>query len=599
VSDKDNDLLESAFTALELNDYKASALAFESVLKSQPEHIDALHYLGVSLHYLQDYPRALACFKRSIALSSADADLYHNFFTCGYELYGEQKYEQAIVYFLALIELNMDYLEQSWIYLIRALKTSNRIDECLQYLGQAVLRFPENFALRMENTFLFPQIYTSTDEIDYWRKRFLKQLEELNLFLTPERTAAIQERGVDACNPLFGIFAQGFNEAETTQKISQVWEKIIPIVQREALPRLSQKTEKLRIGLISPSFWNHSTMHYFLGVIAHLSQEPDLELFAFYLGEGRFDGITERVKGYVDHFEGLSWHLEPCLEVLNRARPDILLYLDIGQEPFLYTLASNRIAPVQCALTGLPMTTGLKNLDYYLSGRVFEVPEAQSHYSEKLVLFDGPIVTYLPPPTAPIIKTREELGLSPDKNLYLFPMTLFRVDPEFSEIIPAILRQDPLAQWLFIGYRGLEDRILAHYQTLFPELCERICFLPWLDQADFLALMARVDVIMDSLRLGAGNLAFQAFEMNAPIVTLPSEFLRCRIATGLYQIMGITDCIADDLQDYIAKALLIAQDKSYHRSLSERIAAQKHLIFNNLLSSQEMADWFRTLIPQV
>lgn len=590
--------LDRAFGLLENKDYGGAASAFEAVLSLQPDLSEALHYLGVCKHYLHDYAAALDLFRRSIALSPADPDLYHNFFSCGYELYGSQKYDQAVVYFQALIDLNMDYLEQSWIYLIRALKFRNRMEACQHALNQALVRFPESLAFRLENTFLFPQIYTSVSEMAYWRKRFLKYVEELDLFLSPERVRALHERGVDVDSPLFGIFAQGGNEVETTRRISALWEKIVPIVQNEPRPRPEVSSDKIRIGMVSPSFWNHSTMHYFLGVIAYLSQQPDLELSAFYLGEGKSDGITAIVKSQVTHFEGLSWDLQACLSTLNASRPDILLYLDIGQDPFLYTLASNRVAPVQCALTGLPMTTGLKNLDYYLSGSAFEIPEAQQHYSETLVTFDGPIVTYLPPPAPARLKSREELGLKPDRHYYLFPMTLFRVDPEFAEIIPAILRQDPDAEWLFVSYRGLEETLFGHYQRLFPELCSRIHFLPWLNQSDFLSVMAQVDVIMDSLRLGGGNLAFQAFWMHTPIVTLPSEFLRCRIATGLYQIMGISDGIASDLPDYIHRALAIGTNKSYRQALSERIAAQKHLIFNQPIYSQQMADWFRQVVQR-
>lgn len=588
--------LDQAFELLENKDYGAAATAFEQVLAEAPEHSEALHYLGVCKHYLQDYAAAQDYFLRSIALSPADPDLYHNFFSCGYELYGHQKYDQAVLYFRSIIELNMDYLEQAWIYLIRALKFRNRMDECLQALAQALVRFPESLVFRIENTFVFPQFYTSLAEMAAWRKRFFKHFEELELFLSPERVQQLHQRGVDVDSPLFGIFAQGCNEVDTTRRISALWAKIVPIVQSSPLPHPALKSGKIQIALVSPSFWNHSTMHYFLGVIACLSQQTDFELSAFYLGEGVYDGITEAVKGYVAHFKGLPWDLAASLEILNAAHPDILLYLDIGQDPFLYTLASNRVAPVQCAMTGLPMTTGIQNLDYYLSGSAFEIPEAQQHYSEQLVTFEGPIVTYLPPPAPAVLKTREDLGLDPHKHYYLFPMTLFRVDPEFAEIIPAILNQDPAGEWLFISYRGLEEMLMQHYQTLFPELCHRIHFLPWMNQPDFLSLMAQVDVIMDSLRLGAGNLAFQAFWMHAPMVTLPSEFLRCRIAAGLYQIMEIHEGIASNIPDYIQKALAIGTDSSLRQSLSERIAAQKHLIFEQPLYSQQMADWFRKVV---
>lgn len=589
--------LDLAFSALEKRQYATAVAYFQQVLEQQPEQSEALHYLAVAQHGLGAYAEARENFLRAIRLNPADPDYYHNFFTCGYELYGHQQYSQAIEYFRSLIALNMDYQEQAWIYLIRSLKFSDQMAACQTALNQALLRFPDNLSLRLENLFLFPQHYDSVADIMDWRQRFLCQLQILENYLGPERIAVVRQRGFDCDSPLFGIFAQGLNERETTQAISRFWEKILPVVQESPYPRRSLPG-KIRVGMVSPSFWNHSTMHYFLGVIQILGQQPDLELQAFYLGEAVYDAVTEKVKAAVAHFEGLPLQLELSLEILNRHRPDILLYLDIGQDPFLYSLASNRIAPVQCALTGLPMTTGLRHMDYYLSGRVFEAEEAQTHYSEELVLLDGPIVTYLPPVTPAEFKTREQLGLDPECHLYLFPLTLFRVDPEFDQIIPAILRQDPAAEWLFVSYRGLEKRLLAHYQQVFPDLCERIRFLPWMDQQDFLALLHRVDVVVDALRLGAGNLAFLSLWVDTPLVTLPSQFLRCRIGMGLYRLMEIEDGIAADIPDYIDKALHIATDRSYQAELRARIRARKAILFENPLSTLQMADWFRQQVDK-
>lgn len=592
-----SEILDLAFNALEKQQYTQAAAYFEQVLHVQPDLSEALHYLAITQHKLGAYTQARENFVRAIHLNPTDVDYYHNFFTCGYELYGHQQWAQAIEYFRSLIALNMDYQEQAWIYLVRALKLSDQMAACQSALHEALQRFPDNLSLRLENLFLFPQRYDSVSEIAYWRQRFMRQLQNLEAYLDTERIAVIRQRGFDCDSPLFGIFAQGMNERETTQRISQLWEQLVPVVQESPAPRQSAPG-KIRVGMVSPSFWNHSTMHYFLGVIQVLSQQPDLELHAFYLGEPVYDAITSQVKTCVARFEGLPLQLDCSLEILNRNRPDILLYLDIGQEPFLYSLAANRIAPVQCALTGLPMTTGLRHMDYYLSGRVFEAEDAQSHYSEELVLFDGPIVTYLPPPTPVVFKTREQLGLNPDRHLYLFPLTLFRVDPEFAEIIPAILQRDRKAEWLFIFYRGLEKRLLAHYQQLFPELCARIRFLPWMDQQDFLSLLHCVDVVVDALRLGAGNLAFQTLWVNTPLVTLPSPFLRCRIGMGLYRLMAMEDGIATDIPDYIDKAIRIASDKDYQMELRAQIQARKGILFNNPLSTLQMVDWFRQQVDK-
>src|SRR5208337_1279441 len=85
---------------------------------------------------------------------------------------------------------------------------------------------------------------------------------------------------------------------------------------------------------------------------------------------------------------------------------DILFYQDIGMEPTSFFLAFARLAPVQCVSFGHPNTTGIPNMDYFVSNDLFEPPDAPSHYSERLILLhDLPTLAYYykpPLPAAPV-----------------------------------------------------------------------------------------------------------------------------------------------------------------------------------------------------
>ena len=53
---------------------------------------------------------------------------------------------------------------------------------------------------------------------------------------------------------------------------------------------------------------------------------------------------------------------EKARRIIHDAKPDILVYLDIGMRPIAYILASGRLAPIQMVLLGHPSTTGLTNM---------------------------------------------------------------------------------------------------------------------------------------------------------------------------------------------------------------------------------------------
>jgi predicted O-linked N-acetylglucosamine transferase (SPINDLY family) len=52
--------------------------------------------------------------------------------------------------------------------------------------------------------------------------------------------------------------------------------------------------------------------------------------------------------------------------------------------------------------------------------------------------------------------------------------------------------------------------------------------------------------------------SFDAFTVGAPIVTVPSLLTVMPLTAGMYRRMGITQLIAQNLDDYVKKALSLA-----------------------------------------
>ena len=48
-------------------------------------------------------------------------------------------------------------------------------------------------------------------------------------------------------------------------------------------------------------------------------------------------------------------------------------------------LASLRLAPAQATSWGHPTTSGLPSIDYFLSSELMEPPNADEHYTERLI----------------------------------------------------------------------------------------------------------------------------------------------------------------------------------------------------------------------
>lgn len=110
----------------------------------------------------------------------------------------------------------------------------------------------------------------------------------------------------------------------------------------------------------------------------------------------------------------------------------------------------------QAAWMAHPDSTGVQNIDYFLSSSV-ELPNADTHYSEKLyrmsglgtVLIDLPLYSSLTPAqhssprTALLDRARiiEQIGLPRAAHLYIIAQPLYRLHSKFDHVLSRILLQ--------------------------------------------------------------------------------------------------------------------------------------------------------------
>jgi predicted O-linked N-acetylglucosamine transferase (SPINDLY family) len=248
---------------------------------------------------------------------------------------------------------------------------------------------------------------------------------------------------------------------------------------------------------------------------------------------------------------------------------------------------------------GHPNTTGIPNLDYFVSNDLFEPREAAEHYSEKLFrLHDLPTLAYYHRPAIPALESRAAalaaLGLPTGKPLYVCPQTLYKVHPDMDALIRGILLRDPKGLVVLIeGQFGeFTAQLRARFAANLPEVAARIVFLRRMGFAEFLRLLAVADVILDTVHFNGMNSSLESFAVGTPIVTLPSGLQRGRHTQAMYRKMHIDDAIARSSAHYIEIAVRIATDPEYQQSLRERILSRNHVLFADLRVVQEFERFF-------
>jgi predicted O-linked N-acetylglucosamine transferase (SPINDLY family) len=240
-------------------------------------------------------------------------------------------------------------------------------------------------------------------------------------------------------------------------------------------------------------------------------------------------------------------------------------------------LASRRLAPLQLASWGHPLTTGLPTIDAFLSAAALEPADARGHYTEELVTLPGLGVCYDPLAVAPERIDRRQLGLPADAPLLLCPGLPQKYAPQDDGLWADIARQLPQARLVFFrgGALDLHQRLAARLRQCFEargmRIEDHVVWLPQLARPQFFGLMREATLFLDSVGFSGFNTAMQAIECELPLVALEGDSLRGRFGSGLLREAGLDECVAADARQYVEIAVALARDAGQRAAIAAHL----------------------------
>ncbi|HEY3729951.1 MAG TPA: hypothetical protein VGL28_01685, partial [Steroidobacteraceae bacterium] len=289
---------------------------------------------------------------------------------------------------------------------------------------------------------------------------------------------------------------------------------------------------------------------------------------------------TDWAKRQVDRFVGGPRSTRGWLEEIARERPEVIFYPEVGMDPATCTLATLRLAPLQVAGWGHPVTTGLPNMDLYVSGELLEAADAEAHYREQLVRLPGTgVCTEL---NVPQVQPWDAPARPADVVRFALCQQPIKFDPEDDRLLARIAKATgPSEFWLASPSRQawaserLRARLAAAFRAegLDPDAHLRVT--PWMRPGPFQDYLDQMDVYLDCPAFSGYTTAWQAIHRGLPIVTLEGQFQRQRLAAGLLRQIRIPDGVAatrDQYLDLAVRAGHEARDPAQRRARREAIA---------------------------
>jgi predicted O-linked N-acetylglucosamine transferase (SPINDLY family) len=320
----------------------------------------------------------------------------------------------------------------------------------------------------------------------------------------------------------------------------------------------------LRIGWLSPRFFSGLVANFFLGSLEKFDRNEAEHVL--YDSGGIDDVVTDRFRVAADAWRRVDEFDDAALcELIRNDRIDVLVELS-GHSPGnrLRALA-RRPAPVQATWLDYFHSTGTAAVDVLISDVVLSPPQLLRHYSERVQTLPSGRLCYSPPSDAPAIATRDATPLR------------FASFNRMNKLNDAVL-----TAWsrILAGAAGSVLRLkarafdIADERAYFLSRCsqhgigaDRLELLGYGSHVQTFAAYAEVDIALDPFPFSGCATSLDALWMGVPVVTRIGETMVSRQTASLLTSLELQDLIAENADDYVHRALDLANDAARRRDL--------------------------------
>jgi predicted O-linked N-acetylglucosamine transferase (SPINDLY family) len=528
----------------------------------RPDHLDARHNLGRILHHLGQLEEAERCYRAVLALEPRAPNTHVNLANL---LWNDGRLDEAEQHFEAALACNPGHAAARW--------------------ALAVFRASRPEAEHSEGS-----------------EEGMAELRSASEWLHARRLDD-PESVVGALQPFYLLYQERNHRdliaeyGRTCTWLMQKWGDLQGL--QASLARPSAPLRRLRLGIVSAHVRDHSTWHALVkGWGRHLDRER-IELCLFHVGQTE-DEHTAVAVADVERFERGPADLRRWVDRIRSWQPDALIFPAIGQDAIETRLAALRLAPLQLAAWSHPETSGFPTIDCYLSAQSFEPPDAQQHYTERLIALPnlGSCYSAFAPRSADRVAMHTDSG----EALLLCTGRPFKYAPAHDEIFIEIARRTPNARLVFFLLdpnalsAGLKSRLQASFTRAGLDFDRHVFFLEPLPRPAFYDLMRRASVWLDGIGFSGFMSAMQAVECGLPIVAYEGRFMRGRFASGILRKMGMDEWVATNAEEFIALAAELANNAEKRRDARARIEATRDVLFDDLAPIRALEDFLANAV---
>jgi protein O-GlcNAc transferase len=542
---------------LKLKRHEEALASFDRALAIQPDYAKALKDRGAALLLLNHHEEALASCDRALAIKPDDAETLCN---RGNALLLLKRHEEALASCAKALAIEPGFADA-----LNLRGNTFREFECHEEAGEEFARLlslhPDYDYVR--GNLLYSELYCCD-----WRE------------YSPKVTLIVNEvvAGRHAVTPL--LFLSVSESPSDQLQCAKTYNNYKYAVPGHAIWKGERYChDRIRVAYLSADFHNHATAYLIAGLFeAH--DRSRFEITAISFGSDGKDEMRARLENSFDRFVDVHDKSDHATALfLKELEIDIAIDLKGYTKGCRTGIFAWRAAPIQVNYLGYPGTMGVDYMDYILADR-FIIPEDQhSFYTEKVVYLPD---TYQVNDSRRLVSentpTRAEAGLPEAGFVFCSFNNNYKIRPAVFDVWMRLLhRVDGSVLWLLednaAAVRNLRRN--AEKRGVAPD---RLIFASRIKQEDHLARHRLAGFFLDNVPFNAHTTASDALWAGLPVVTcLGSSSFAGRVAGSLLNAVGLPELITDNLEDYEALAVKLAQEKQLLETLKAKLAQNRQI----------------------
>ncbi len=584
-------------------DYEKSRTLFKQILSLNPNHPDALNYLGmVCLEHDRDTLTAGSFFKR---VSEIDPAHVNGLVNLGITYLSRTQNDEAENIFhkvLAIDPNNVISLNNLGVIASR----KNKPQDVMKYYRQALSSYPDNPDI-LSNLLIWEKLtgnkkemlkltyhivslphpglalftaYASAKNFCLWEEA-KKSLPEIMKLISQNSTTISSFENIN----LLLLATVGISHASLLDVHKMTGKTIEALRERPAYETHEEAmhpTPRWRVGYLSPDFRRHSVSTFVRGLINNHDRDR-FEVYCYSSTKLELeDDITAQYREAADIFVNVSQLSDR--QLAERIHSDgIHFLLDLAgytQHGRLGAL-SYRPAPVQMMYIGYPYTSGLPAVDYFVTDPYMDGPDNAKYFTEQQLRLPHISCTM-----SRLFEQAIEKVIPFERNRFITFGSLnstYKLSPELIYVWSQILKRIPDSR-MIINHPNCEMEVTRI--NILKEFSkhgidgQRIDIV-WKThpKGSYLRYYNDIDIMLDTFPLTGGTTTMDALWMGVSVVTLVGDICPHRISYSVLSNIGIDlkDLIAFSEEEYVEKAVALASNPAriaeLHRTIPESLSS--------------------------